>query len=525
MTEPEGQTMRERIAGLFDRLSTQQAARPDEAGRTASPDSVPAGESHSREDIAATVPWFLRVSAAWSWRFLVVVAAAVVIVWGMSRIPGVLMPVAIAMLLTVFLAPMVTWATRHLHMGRTLASALVLIGTILVVVAVVGIAGNSVFNQFPRLLDRASRGFQEVVDWLANGPFGLDTSTIEQWMTDFQSEISDFLQSNSQTIAAGALSVGTSLVAVITGLLVALFCLFFFLKEGRTIWLWAVRMLPAPARTPIHEAAIRGWVTIAGYVTTQIKVAAIDAAGIGLGAFFLGLPMVLPITVLVFFGSFIPIIGAFLSGAIAVFVAIVDQNLTAGIIMLAIILAVQQIEGNVLQPWLMSDAVSLHPVAVLLVVTGAGSVAGIVGAVLGVPIAAFINAAVLYLHGHDPLPELQMRRDRPGGPPGTLHLMVAATYRDAAPADVEAAHAVDEAAADDESTEQPDDEGRGGAPEEPDGQPHGASATVSSPGPDGEHVPGVEVGDGRGDGRSPDDQNQVDPTRDDQRHPGAADRD
>ena len=511
MTEPEGQTMRERFVGLFDRLSTQ---RPE---RAASTEPVPLAESHRPEDVSATVPYFLRMSAAWSWRFLVVVAAAVIIVWGMARIPDVLLPVAIATLLTLLLSPVVTWATRRLHMGRTLASALVLILTFLVVFALLGFVGNSVVNQFPYLIDRASRGFQELVDWLANGPFGLDTSLIEEWTATIQSEIAHLLESNSQAIASGALSVGSSIFSVIAGLLVGVFCLFFFLREGRRIWLWVVRLLPAPTRTPVHEAAIRGWVTIGGYVTTQIKVAAIDAVGIGLGALFLGLPMVLPIAVVVFFGSFIPIIGALLSGAIAVFVAIVDQGLTAGLIMLGIILAVQQIEGNILQPWLMSDAVSLHPVAVLLVVTGAGSVAGIVGAVLGVPIAAFINAAMLYLHGHDPLPSLRTQRDRPGGPPGALQVMVAATYRDAAPADVEAAKEADRAAvagdtqraksdhSDDDQSEPSDQSAHSEGP----GEPDESQPTVSerpAPGADGEGTPDDEAPDRHHDGHAPDDQ-------------------
>ncbi|MCI1641703.1 MAG: AI-2E family transporter [Actinomyces sp.] len=391
----------------------------------------------SEGDATQAVSWPLRVAAAWSWRFLAVVAAAVVIIWLASQIPGVILPVAIAMLLSVFLAPFVEWCSRHLHLRRTWATVLILVLAIVLIAGLVSYAGNSVFNQFPRLISSASGGMGAAVTWLSEGPLGLDTTAVESWLDDLQDEVSGFLQSNSSQLASGALSIGSSLVSVVTGGFVTIFCLFFFLKEGRRIWLWVVRLLPAPARRPAHEAAIRGWVTIGGYVTTQIKVAAIDALGIGLGAFFLGLPMVVPITMLVFFGSFIPILGAFLSGAIAVFVAVLDQGLTAGLIMLAVILVVQQIEGNVLQPWLMSDAVSLHPVAVLLVVTGAGSVAGIMGAVFGVPIAAFINAVALYLHGYDPIPELASREDRPGGPPGMLDEMIASSYRSTAPAGVD----------------------------------------------------------------------------------------
>ena len=210
--------------------------------------------------------------------------------------------------------------------------------------------------------------------------------------------------------------------------LTMLFCLFFFLKEGRSIWLWCVRLLPAPARVPVHESAIRGWATFGSYVRTQIQVAAIDAVGIALGAFFLGVPLAIPIGVITFFAAFVPILGALTSGVIAVMVAALNGGLSKAIIMLIIILVVQQIESNILQPFMMSNAVSLHPVAVMLVITAGSAIAGIAGAVFSVPIAAFINATVMYLHGYDPMPELATAQDRPGGPPGTLEKQIAATY-------------------------------------------------------------------------------------------------
>ena len=210
--------------------------------------------------------------------------------------------------------------------------------------------------------------------------------------------------------------------------LTMLFCLFFFLKEGRSIWLWCVRLLPAPARVPVHESAIRGWATFGSYVRTQIQVAAIDATGIALGAFFLGVPLAIPIGVITFFAAFVPILGALTSGVIAVLVAAVNGGLTKAVIMLVIILVVQQVESNILQPFMMSNAVSLHPVAVMLVITAGSAIAGIAGAIFSVPIAAFINATVLYLHGYDPMPELATAQDRPGGPPGILEEKIAASY-------------------------------------------------------------------------------------------------
>lgn len=422
---------RRRFSDLFERLSNARPGGPAQQGEDSggSPAALlEARERHSEVDVSGAVPWPLRVAAAWSWRVLVVVAAATVAVWGGQKLSILFLPVAIALLLTVLLEPLVAWLNKKVHLPKTAAAAVGLVLALLAVVATVSQAASQVIRQVPSLLTKAYAGLDDTISWLRDGPLKLNTDYVDRLVSSLQDEITSFLQSNTQALASGALSVTSSLASLVSGSLIMLFCLFFFLKEGRRIWLWVVRLLPGPAREPVHESAIRGWVTMGAYVRTQIKVAAIDAVGIGIGAYFLGIPMVIPITVLVFFGSFIPIVGAFVSGSIAVLVAVVDQGMTSGLIMLAVILVVQQVEGNVLQPWLMSNAVSLHPVAVLLVVTGAGSVAGIPGAVFGVPIAAFVNATFLYLHGYDPLPELADDEDRAGGPPGELPQMLAATY-------------------------------------------------------------------------------------------------
>ena len=382
----------------------------------------------SERDAARSVPWPLRLSAALSWRLIVVVIAAAGIAWAASKIWTLIISVAIALLLAVLLEPLVRWLTVKAKLPRTLAAALGLLFLVGLVAGSLSQAGTEITMQLPDLMTKASGGLDTFRDWLAQLPWKIDMTVFDNVVTSAMTQITNYVQQNVQQIFSQAYSVTSSVVSLVSGFLIMLFCLFFFLKEGRTIWLWIVRLFPAPARTPLHESAIRGWVTLGSYVRTQIQVAAIDAVGIGLGAFFLGLPMVLPIIVVVFFASFVPIAGAMVSGAIAVLVALVDQGITAGVIMLVVILVVQQIESNLLQPLLMSHAVSLHPMAVLLVVAGAGSLGGIPGAVFGVPIAAFLNATFLYLHGYDSMPELATKQDRPGGPPGMLDEMVAASY-------------------------------------------------------------------------------------------------
>ena len=187
----------------------------------------------------------------------------------------------------------------------------------------------------------------------------------------------------------------------LTGLLLTLFTAFFFLYDGRSIFSWFVGLLPKPARAQAEGAALRGWQTLVQYVRVQIIVAGVDSVGIGIGAFFLGLPLVIPLTVLVFLGSFIPIVGAVATGAIAVIVALVSQGFVSALIMLGVVLLVQQIEGNVLQPFIMGKAVSVHPLAVVLAVAAGGFRYGIPGALFAVPLIAVINTVVLYLSGKD----------------------------------------------------------------------------------------------------------------------------
>ena len=408
------------VARITALRPSRQEARP-EPPRVEREDEV-------EKDVVASVPRTLRVGAAVSWRVLLVVAVVAGVVWLASRLQEVLLPVAIALAIAVFLQPLVEWLRRRLHFPPALAATVGLLLFFVVFIAALSQATNQIVEQVPLLVNQATSGVKQLVDWLEHGPIKVDTTAINNFVNQMRTELIEWVNSNKQSLATGALSITSSLLSMVTSGLTMLFCLFFFLKDGRSIWLWVVRLLPAPARVPLHESAIRGWVTLGSYVRTQIQVAAIDAVGISLGAFFLGMPMVVPIAVITFFAAFVPIIGALASGAIAVLVALVYKGATSAIIMLVIILVVQQVESNLLQPFMMSSAVSLHPVAVMLVITAAGSVGGIAGAVFGVPIAAFINATVLYLHGYDPMPQLATQTDRPGGPPGMLDQMIADTH-------------------------------------------------------------------------------------------------
>jgi len=369
--------------------------------------TTPAGEPALPTPAAVTprpdpVPAAVRAWAGWSWRALVILAAIAVGLWLLSVLKVIVVPVAIALLLTVLLSPLVGALHRHVRLPRPAAAGTALVLTLALVVGVLTVVGRSIVKGIAELGEQAREGFSQLVDWLGDGPLQLSTAQLD----DYVSQLQDAVASSGQQIASGALSVGVTVSHVVAGALIALFCTLFFLIDGRTIWAWVVGLLPRGSRERVHQAGRRGWVTLGAYTRTQILVAAVDAIGIGVGAAFLQLPLVVPLAVLVFFGSFIPFVGAIVTGSIAVLVALVTQGWGSALIMLAIVLVVQQLEGHVLQPFLMGHAVSLHPVAVLLAVTTGSLVAGIVGALFAVPIAAVLNTVVLYLHGHDKFPQL-----------------------------------------------------------------------------------------------------------------------
>lgn len=396
---------------------------------TAAPEPVEHGE------IGDAIPWALRLSAAWSWRIIVVIVTVAAALWGVSKLSVITMPLLIALLLVLLLDPLNQALRKYLRMSDTLAAVFSLILGIGIISVLIGVSGKQMVDGFGGLAEKAKAGIGKLFDWMSTGPLKLDATTLQSLFEQFGGEITKVLKQNTGqiassagSIASSALSLTSSAANLLAGALIALFCLFFFLKEGRQIWVWCMRLLPVRARETAHEAGLRGWVTLKGYIKAQASVALVDAVFIGLGAAILKVPLAIPLGVLVFIGSFIPIVGAMVTGAVAVLVALMDQGMKAAIIMMVIILLVQQIESNLLQPVLMSNAVSLHPLVVLLSVTAGTFLAGITGALFAVPVVAFINTVVLYITGHDKFPDLATKEDRPGGPPGQLHAMIAASY-------------------------------------------------------------------------------------------------
>lgn len=338
------------------------------------------------------VPFALQIAAAWSWRLLVVGFAFVLIYQAFSQISLIIVSLMIAALLAGLLSPVVYFLRRR-HLGAGLATAITEIGLIAGVLGLLALVGQQMLTGFSSMSSQVMAGWNQLMVMVNDLPIDLGTDQIN----DYLNQLMEGLQSNFSSILSGVASVGSTAADLGTGLAIVLFTLIFFLMEGEKIWLFMVKLFPRRARLAVNGAGRQGWKSLVSYVRVQVFVAAVDAVGIGLSAFFLGVPLALPLGVLVFLGSFIPVIGALLTGFMAVMLALVANGLVNALIMLLMVLLVQQIESNILQPLVMGKAVSLHPLAVLLAVLAGSMLYGIVGALFAVPVLAIVNTIIRYL--------------------------------------------------------------------------------------------------------------------------------
>lgn len=343
-------------------------------------------------EVSGSVPHGLRVATAYAWRFLVIAAAVGVGVWLVIQLKLLVIPLLVAILISALLWPAFGWMLNH-RFPRWLAIVISVIGTLAIVTGLLWLAVWQITQQWSSVQAKTVDAIDQLRQYLIAGPLGLTTDQIDGFLSQAQT----FIQEQAQLLLSGALALGSTIGHVVSGGLLALFILLCILADGGGIWKWTVRLFPQRARLAVDGAGRAGWVTVKNYARTQLLVATIDAIGIALGAWILQVPLPIPIGVLVFLGSFIPIVGAVFTGAIAVFLALVYNGPWTALWMLAVVLGVQQLEGHVLQPLLMGSAVKVHPLAVVLVVAGGAFIAGIPGALFAVPLAAFVNVVAVYL--------------------------------------------------------------------------------------------------------------------------------
>jgi predicted PurR-regulated permease PerM len=281
--------------------------------------------------------------------------------------------------------------------------ALVLIGGLAAVAGTLTLVVTQFVTGAPELTNNAAAGIQQIQSWLRSGPLHLSNSQLSSVVEEAQR----WLNSHRSVLTTGALTTATTALEVFASFLLVLFTTFFFLRDGRRIWGFLVRIVPRQAREPLARAGEEAWHTLVSYVRATVLVAFIDAVGIGLALFGLRVSFAFPLAALVFLGAFVPIVGATVSGSVAVLVALVTRGPITALLALIAVIMVQQLEGHVLQPLIMGRAVAIHPLAVIVAIATGIVLAGIMGALVAVPIVAVLNTGVRHLieHRREPSPD------------------------------------------------------------------------------------------------------------------------
>ncbi len=348
-------------------------------------------------------PHVLRFTAAWSWRLLLVVAAVWVLLQLFALLSVVLVPVIIGLLLAAVASPIADRITSW-GVPRGLATVVTIVLGLSLIVGLVTLVAQQFSSGFGDLRDQFDQSLGQLERYLAD--LGLSRAQLQ----DFFDRVRDGVGSGESNLGGTVVRTATTAGHLLAGLFIVLFATIFFTYDGRNIWRWVVRLFPDQARARVEGSGVRAWAVLTAYVRATVIIAAVDALGIAIVALVLGLPLVLPLAVLVFMGAFIPVVGATISGIAAVAVALVSEGPVQALIMLAGVIGVQQLEGHVLQPFLMGRLVRVHPLAIVVVIAIGGLVAGLFGALIAVPLTAIVNAVATYLAG-----ERQQRLEHESG--------------------------------------------------------------------------------------------------------------
>lgn len=354
------------------------------------PEPSPAQDGAQAPESA--VPWGMRVAAEIGWRLLVLAGTLWVLMRVISAVRLVVLAFVAALFITALLQPTVS-RLKRMGLPRGLATAVTTIAGFIVMGLIGWFVVWQVMDNLDTLSEKVRAGIDELKRWLLNSPFHVTEDQINQ----VAKNLSDTIGHNTNEITSAGLQGVTVLVEVLTGILLAMFSTLFLLYDGKNIWRWVLRLVPEQARPAMAGAGPRAWRTLTAYVRGTVIVALIDAIFIGLGIYFLHVPMAVPLSVFIFLFAFIPLVGAVISGALAVVVALVTEGVFTAVMVLAVVLLVQQIEGHVLQPFILGRAVRVHPLAVVLSVAAGGLIGGIGGSVVAVPLVAVTNTVVGYL--------------------------------------------------------------------------------------------------------------------------------
>jgi predicted PurR-regulated permease PerM len=349
--------------------------------------------------MTSLTPPGLRAASEWTWRSLVVAFGVVAGVYALGYLRVVVLPVIVALLLTTLLLPPKRWLAGR-GVPNAAATALTMVGAVLVLAAIGTAVAPSIGHQVQDLGTGVENGIRKATRVLADPPFNLSRAELD----DQVNNALDRLRANSDKLTSGVTSGAVLLGEFLTGLIVTLLLTFFFLKDGRGMWDWLTGLFARDHRSDADELGSRVFAALAGYVRGIALVGLVDAVLIGIALLIIGVPLVVPLMILTFLAAFMPLIGAFLAGLAAVLIALVSNGVVAALLVLGAIIIVQQVEGHLLYPILMSRTVHLHPAVIVLSLAIGGVVAGIIGVFLAVPTAGVVSTVLSYVRDR-PAPE------------------------------------------------------------------------------------------------------------------------
>lgn len=389
-----------------DQTATDPAALP----RTivAEPSHVPTSADDPNRPAHWAVPRGIRTASEWAWRGLVLGAAGVALLYLTSLLSEVVIPIIVALLLAALLQPIYQGLDRV--MPRGLAAGITVLGTLAMVFGMLSFVGSQLTSQIDDIGSKVTDGIDQIRRWL-NTTFGVTDTQLSGYIDKAREWLS------SGTLTDTAASAGLTATHIVAGFFIAMFALYFFLYDGPLVWSWVVKLFPRTARAKVHSSGLIAWHQLSAFTRATLVVAAVDAAGIGIGAAILGVPFASGIALLVFFGAFIPVVGAAVSGAVAVLLALVALGPVQALIMLGIVIGVQQVEAHLLQPFLVGRVMRIHPLAVILGIAAGVILAGIIGGLIAVPTVAVLNAV-----GHHLLDDPDSEGDVPPGQ-GKQHML------------------------------------------------------------------------------------------------------
>jgi predicted PurR-regulated permease PerM len=334
----------------------------------------------------------LRIGAAYAWRLLVLGLAGYVVLRLLGRLLTVVVPFSLALLATALLRPLMV-ALRRRGLPRWAATLLSIFAAVIVIGGILALVITKAVQQAPQLAAEINRLIPKVEHWLVTGPLHLDSNTVDNFSNNLSSEVNK----NGAAIASTALSTGKTVVEVVTGLIIGLFTTIFLVYDGDGIWEFLIKGVPHPARERVDAAGRAAWETLGHYVRGTLIVALFHGLAIAIVLLILGVPLVIPLALIVALGSFIPLVGAVVTGALAVGVAGISQGAVAALVVVAVLVADNQIEAHILQPFVVGRYVHIHPLAIVLALTAGTLLFGLFGALIAVPLMACVNSAIRML--------------------------------------------------------------------------------------------------------------------------------